>query len=693
MRLFISSLLIFCLSFTLPLQAAQEKAKTLPEVLVKSKKMQKSLTVPTVDSAKESAKRVPGGTDVVAADDYKTGRASTLQDVLGYSPGVFVQPRFGSDEARVSIRGSGLQRTFHLRGIKLLQDGVPINEADGGGDFQAIDPLALQYTEVYRGANALQYGATTLGGAINFVSPTGYDAPLIQGRIEGGSYGYLRSQISSGEVIGPVDYYVSLSQSRQHGFRGHAHQDAERFFGNFGLRIGEHAENRFYVTLVDTDSKLPGSLTKGQMWDNPHQANVSNVTGNQKRDFDYIRLANKTAFRWDDQLLELGAFWFQKDLFHPIFQLLEIFYNNAGGSIRYQNFKELLGHKNILTLGFNPVFGTAKDLRYLNAGGSRGRETAGSHQSSYNLDLYGENLFYILPQLAIVTGGQLSFASRKTEDQFLSDGNHDGHPTYQAFSPKVGVLYDLTERSQVFANYSRSFEPPSFGELANRTGGGIADLTEQKGDTFEIGTRGHEGPVNWDFAYYFSSIQNELLSLNDGRGNPLGTINAYETRHQGVEFGAGVDVLRGLIAKNEDTAKQDKVTLRGIYNWSRFAFHRDPIYAHKALPGIPEHFTRAELIYEHPSGIYFGPNLEWSMKEYPVDMANSLFADPYVIFGAKAGYKVDRGLSVFIEGKNLTNKTYAATTGVIADAQGRDSAQFLPGDGIGVFSGVEFKWG
>lgn len=65
---------------------------------------------------------MPGGTDVVRADEYLRGRAVTLRDALQTSSGVYVQPRQGSEESRLSIRGSGIQRTFHLREIMLLQD-------------------------------------------------------------------------------------------------------------------------------------------------------------------------------------------------------------------------------------------------------------------------------------------------------------------------------------------------------------------------------------------------------------------------------------------------------------------------------------------------------------------------------------------------------------------------------------------
>jgi iron complex outermembrane receptor protein len=51
------------------------------------------------------------------------------------------QPKWG-DDTRLSIRGSGLSRNFHLRGVQLYMDGIPINTADGYGDFQEIDPTA-----------------------------------------------------------------------------------------------------------------------------------------------------------------------------------------------------------------------------------------------------------------------------------------------------------------------------------------------------------------------------------------------------------------------------------------------------------------------------------------------------------------------------------------------------------------------
>ena len=134
-----------------------------------------SLTVPTTAQAEAMLSRIPGSVVVGPDTVFRNSPANTVKDVLGWVPGVIVQPRWGPD-GRLSIRGSGLSRNYGNRGINMYMDGIPINTADGLFDLFEIDPSAYRYVEVYKGANALRYGANALGGAINFVTPTGRDA-------------------------------------------------------------------------------------------------------------------------------------------------------------------------------------------------------------------------------------------------------------------------------------------------------------------------------------------------------------------------------------------------------------------------------------------------------------------------------------------------------------------------------------
>ena len=61
--------------------------------------------------AEQEAAATPGGTDVVAYEDFADRTVISLRDALAFSPGVYTQPRFGQ-EVRISIRGSGLSRTL-----------------------------------------------------------------------------------------------------------------------------------------------------------------------------------------------------------------------------------------------------------------------------------------------------------------------------------------------------------------------------------------------------------------------------------------------------------------------------------------------------------------------------------------------------------------------------------------------------
>ncbi len=651
-------------------------------LVVEGERVGGTLTVQSLDEARTNLGRIAGGAAVIDSESYRTGRVSTLQDSLGMAAGVFVQPRFGSEESRLSIRGSGLQRTFHLRGIQLLQDGVPLSLADGGGDFQAIDALSSDYIEVYRGANALQYGATTLGGAINFVSPTGYSAPKADVRLEYGSFDYKRVQASSGGTQGNMDYYASLGYGGQDGYRTHSAQENIRLSANTGFSLSPELETRFFVFITDSESELPGNLTKAQLRADASQANFLNTRDDQKRDFFLWRVANRTVYDMGNSRLEFSAFYSYKDLFHPLASFIGVIdqvTHDYGASFRYINNGDVLGRRNIFTIGFIPQWGDTDDDRSANVLGMRGMRTNQLDLRAANYALFAENQHYVLPKVALVTGLQLTRSERRLEDLFLSDGDAGFDAEYEAVSPKLGLRYEINEASQLYGNVSRSFEPPSFGELSGARL--INVVADQSGTTFEFGTRGQHDLLGsqWDFSYYRAWVNDEFLSLNDANGVPLGTVSADHTIHQGVEL-----ALENTLWK--------RLVLRQTYLWNDFRFSDDAVYGNNRLAGVPEHFYRAEFLYHWQQGYYAGPMVEWVPVKAAVDHANSLFADGYATVGLRAGYRKARGFSWFADLRNLGDAEYAASTGVMADARGADQAQFLPGDGLAAYGGIEYRF-
>src|SRR5690606_3195994 len=131
-----ASCLAMALAFAmLPATAAtaapgDEDPTDLPAVEVRGA-LPLASAVESIEQARLRLDERAGATTLVDGERFRDGRVGNLADALGQAAGVFVQPRFGAEESRLSIRGSGLQRTFHGRGLAVLQDGVPLNLADG----------------------------------------------------------------------------------------------------------------------------------------------------------------------------------------------------------------------------------------------------------------------------------------------------------------------------------------------------------------------------------------------------------------------------------------------------------------------------------------------------------------------------------------------------------------------------------
>jgi iron complex outermembrane receptor protein len=643
-------------------------------------------TAPTQAEVRAEFAKIPGGASVIDSATYKTGRSSTPQDALGLATGVFVQPRFGAEESRLSIRGSGLNRTYHGRGLLLMQDGAPINLADGSFDFQTLEPLATEHIEVLRGANAWRYGNATLGGAINYVAPTGKSAAPVNLRAEGGSFGYQRSAAAVAQDFGNADSYLSASQFSQQGFREHAKQDSQRYFSNIGGRINEQLYTRLYLTHVESNSELPGSLTKTQMRQDAQQASASAVSGDQKRDLSINRIGNLTGLELGNgHRLELATYYTEKSLLHPIYQVLDIDSTDFGLRLthRWDNTDGWAWQA-----GVDASKGRNFQNNYLNVGGEKGRQVDELHQTALNLNVFTELTAPLAEDWSLIGGLTWLNQTRDVDDQLQCNAfvtfmcikqNDSFNQTYSGHIGRLGLLNNVSDELQLFTNISQSYEPPTFAEM---TGGIIkAPNKAQTADTLEVGLRWQREHIDVDLAVYHSRVHDELLSLSDAKGNPLGTVNADQTVHQGIELGS--------------TLTLGQFTLRGQYLLNDFRFDNDALYGDNPLPGMPSQFVKGELLWQQ-HGFYAGPTTEWVPSDYNVDMADTLDADSYAIWGFKVGYQMPTGIDLFIEGRNLSDKTYAATTGIVTHAaadlaKGKDPAVFMPGDGRAVFTGIEWR--
>jgi len=666
-----------------------------------------SLTTTFPEESAKQKTQIPGAFTVKTNDDMELGRASNFEDLLQRTPGVFLQSENGSEVSKISIRGSGITSEDEPLGVMFLMDGLNFNQGDGEATLEDLNVATISHAEIFRGANAFKYGALTLGGAINLVPFTGYDASPFQVRLEGGSYGFFRGDMSGGAVQGKFDEFGAISFREREGFREHSREDTEIFFADLGYKFNDHVENRFYLTLDRTNRNLPGGLTKSEMEDDPSQANPLAIAQDWNKNLSNIRLADKLSVRTEDIQLDVGVFWFHHDIenrgfFSPDFREgIEQFYSdNYGGTVNFVSRHELFGHRNILTIGVIPQYEDEPTQNYENIFGHTGATTARGIGSSINLPAYLEDQFYLTPRFSVLAGAQAIFAERHFKDEFFTDeaGNQSNRQNFWGFNPKLGAMYEINQKTQAFVNFSRSWQPPSLDNLVGFDEGPNSSvvytpLSPQHAWTIEIGTRGEYSRFEWELALYRSWFRDELLELNDAFGNDIGTRNVPRTIHQGIEANLEIELLRDILVPKQSNRAGDRLSLDQSYTLNDFHFDQNAVYGDNRLPGIPVHVYEAQLLYQSPSGFYAGPNLQCNFSHYPVDEANTLFADSYVLLGFRAGFRSPSGFSVFIDCRNLTNQTYAAAIDVIADARTQNDPEiFHPGDGRSFYGGVSWSW-
>lgn len=636
---------------------------------------------PVVAAARTRLSRTPGAVAVVSSESYAGRRATNLADVLRDVPGVYAQAKWGGD-IRLSIRGSGIGNANHNRGTLLAQDGIPFNEADGFGDYQLIDPLIARYTEVYKGGNALRFGGSLLGGAINLVTPTGrtagYDALL---RVDGGSDQSLRGHAELAREWETGDLFVAVTGARAQGWREHSSGQQQYASFNLGHSLGEDREVRLIVNGGYVHQDIPGAVSLSAALTDPRAANAGNLVSNYQRDMASVRTTVQTRWRIDDSLVfEGGVYGTWKDLDHPIFQVIDQQSRNYGAFGRFDWEGRAFGRPVDVFYGAFYRSGDLDAQQWINLAGSHGTRTANSRQNARALDLFAEGRLFVSDRLAVVAGGSWGKAWRDYQSFQLpgvpSSFDLTADQDYDWFAPRIGLLWEADSGAQAYANVTRSVEPPNFSSLAP-TAGGFKPLEAQEAVTWEAGVRGRTARLAWDVAVYRAELDNELLNFipNAALGIPAATFNAGPTIHQGVEAGL-------------DWRIRPNLRLRQTWAWSDFHFDGDKVYGDGDLPVVPEHLYRAELRYDHPAGWYVAPSVEWSPADAWVDYANTLKSPGYTVASLAAGWNFGRETSLFVEARNLADERYVSNFAAVTDARVASTAVFYPGEGRSLYAGL-----
>ncbi len=585
----------------------------------------------TVTRAAQTLATVPNAVNVVSSDQIQTAqRRVSPAEALAGIPGLLAENRHNfsaSGGMRLAIR-SPLQGSG-MRGVQLVQDGIPITTADGTNQPTNLALGSAGRAEVVRGPSSVLYG-NSAGGVISlYTEYPSSDRLNLQPDVQFGSYGYDRQQVKAQGTLGTFGYLVDASRMHVDGYRAHSAADIRQ--ANVALRsaLSSSTEIRGVFNLFDMPfGESPSTLTRADARSNPRSVRPQAITegwGESSRQ-GQGGVTFEHRFSGSRQLRATGwAMW--RDTWNPIpSRIIDLGRTGAGVRSEYQDRIEVGSMPISWTVGFDSSYQHDERNEFQNAGvrtagglTTEGRLLLDQLEQVASTAPFGELTIALHPRWHATAGLRYDFYRFRASDRFLSDGDQSGARTMKAASPKVGVTFSASDSVNFYSNFSTAYQTPTTVELSNRPtgeGGFNTDLNPATLRSFEVGARGlvRDWRLRYELAGYVSALDDAFVSFQRA-DEQVFYRNAGRSSRNGFEM-----LLEWMPAP--------RVKARLSYTLQDFTFDRFATatadYSGKKEPGAPPHQAYLSGTYGTPFGLQATAQVRW-LDAYALDNANTAY--------------------------------------------------------------------
>ncbi|WP_051080098.1 TonB-dependent receptor [Thioalkalivibrio sp. ALM2T] len=508
--------------------------------------------------------------DLPAAVSRVDGRQATegrqglqLDEALNRVPGLFAQNRYNfAQDARISIRGFGSRAPFGVRGLRILQDGIPETTPDGQSQVDAIDLLNLRAIEVLRGPSAALYGNAS-GGVIAARTRDGRDPRGFGGGVLLGSYGYRRAEAVAEQDHGTHRYSLTAHDFAIDGYREQSTAEKRylRLHTASELEAGTLNVHLRYLDAPRTDD--PGGLTREEMREDRRAAAPLATALDSTQSAEQLT----TGLQWEQPLaggeLRLGGFWTQRDYAQqlPFPGDSRVAYERDFFGVNAQ-YERDVGATRVLT-GID--LEEQRDDRTRRCSAGRLFDRDGGECSADPVDPMSDLALdqrerarsrgvFVQTDTALgsdwnlVAGARHDRIRMSIDDHFVerSDDGDDvtdrsGRRTFDETSGMAGLIWHFRPEYRAYVNVATNFETPTFTEFANPEGGGgfNPEVDPQRARSIEVGIRRENPQLSWEASVYATRVRDELSPYQrEGQGDRTFYTNAGRTARDGVELSA-----------------------------------------------------------------------------------------------------------------------------------------------------------
>jgi len=516
-------------------------------------------TVVTATRYESNSFDLPLSIDAVSGSEIRDARTgANLSEIAPRIPGVVINYRAtAAQELSISTRGFGARSQFGVKGIRIYADGIPLNSADGQGQAGSINIDTLGQIEFLRGPFSALYGNSS-GGVVQAFTRDGVKDPTLTVGASSGTWHTNKQSITAEGQAGPVNYILNTYQYVSDGYRDFSQYRRDNFNGKISYQFSADTKFTFVGNYMDQPyTNDPNALTPAQYITNSRSAGTNAISTNSRlyrinsyggiiidhnlSEKDSFRLMAYNGSRSNLQYLTTGAAseiirdtegfdfrWTRKDLFlnRPL---------NFTAGLAYDSMEDIRSRYTYTGTGsYTPLLTTSTSNR---------RE----EQKAFNVDQYMQASYEPTDKILLIAGLRRSRVNIQNNDLYFGDCvgrptacDSTGQVTYTNTSPVAGITFKVTPTLNIYANYGRGFETPTFAETtysdASSGAGPNLSMVPSKSKNYEIGLKTFvTSNTRINVALFKVDTKNEIVVVaNSGSQNQYDS--TANTERKGIEF-------------------------------------------------------------------------------------------------------------------------------------------------------------
>ena len=627
---------------------------TLPEVQIKAFEQNKTTM------------RIPASINIINRQTLNLYGSASIVTAVNTMPGVRMEER-SPGSYRFNIRGSSLRSPFGVRNVKVYYNDIPITDPGGQTYLNELGYYNINSIEIIKGPASSLYGAGT-GGALLIESMNDNEQAGISTEYSTGSYNLHNVYVGLSTGSEKLVSRGSFQHQQNDGYRNHSalRRDVHSWTGLF--KMNEKKYLRASYLYGDLFYETPGALTKSEYDANPRAsrpasggfpgAEQAKASIRQRMFFAGISYTQHFAPKWDNKSVLYGMFTELRNpairnygknsephvggrtLFTFTQPIKQSLFNVIIGGEWQEGFSSVAIHKNV-----NGIPDSMRTYDEIN-----NRQMMVFSQASLDLNdgwslVGGASLNWLKVRFERFTPAALGLQKKTFNNQL---------------APRLAVMKKLGSTQNeinIYSGISRGFSPPTRDELLP-TGSAInLELDAEEGTNYDLGVKARLSKLYIDMDAFLFDLDNTIVQRRDSGGGDY-YVNSGKTNQHGIETYISYPFLQGSFFE------QSLFWLS--HTWHDFHYKEfkqlNADYSNNQMPGTAKHTISTGFDAVTRKGFNAAITYYYCGK-IPLNDANTAFADPFNIVGAKIGFEKwinDKWKFRFNAGAdNLLNEKYS----------------------------------